>query len=98
MRREHHPAPEFREGARSFTVALGNEIDQVELEYGEDLSPRQVLALRFLKENERISNREYRQLCPDVTAETLRLDLRDLMTRGIILQVGSKRGTYYVLK
>jgi ATP-dependent DNA helicase RecG len=98
MRREHHPAPDFREGARSFTVLLHNEIDQVELEYGEDLSPRQVLALHFLKENERISNREYRQLCPDVTAETLRLDLRDLMSKGIILQVGSKRGTYYVLK
>jgi ATP-dependent DNA helicase RecG len=98
MRREHHPSPEFREGARSFTVSLRNEIDQIELEYGEDLNARQVLALHYVREHERISNREYHQLCPDVTTETLRLDLRDLITRGIILQVGSKRGTYYVLK
>jgi len=98
MRREHHPPPEFGEGARSFTVILSNQIDRLEAEYGEDLNARQLMALRYLKENEHISNREYRQLCPDVTAETLRLDLRDLVTRGIILQVGSKRGTYYVLK
>jgi ATP-dependent DNA helicase RecG len=98
MRREHHPAPAFTEGARSFTVSFSNAVDRLEIEYGEDLSARQLLALRFLQENERITNREYRQLCPDVTAETLRLDLRDLMTRGIIIQVGSKRGTYYVLK
>ena len=98
MRREHHPAPEFREGARSFTVVLRNEIDRIELEFGEDLNPRQIEALSYLRENERISNREYRQLCPDVTAETLRLDLRDLIDKGILLQVGSKRGTYYVLK
>lgn len=99
MRREHHPPPEFREGERSFAVTLQNLIDQIELQYsGDDLNERQVLALRHLQEYERITNREYHNLCPDVTPETLRLDLRDLISKGILLQVGSKRGTYYVLK
>jgi len=37
-------------------------------------------------------------LCPDVTPETLRLDLRDLVERGFLLKIGDKRGTYYVRK
>ncbi len=98
MRREHHPPPEFREGERTFTVTLANLIDQIELQYGDDLNERQMLALHYLQEHERITNREYHALCPDVSSETLRLDLRDLISKGILLQVGSKRGTYYVLK
>ncbi|NLX35952.1 MAG: transcriptional regulator, partial [Chloroflexi bacterium] len=45
-----------------------------------------------------ITNSDYRELCPEVSAETVRLDLRDLVSRGILLRVGDKRGTYYVLK
>jgi ATP-dependent DNA helicase RecG len=44
------------------------------------------------------TNREYRQLCPDVSPETLRLDLADLVDRGVLLKIGSKKGTYYILK
>jgi ATP-dependent DNA helicase RecG len=33
-----------------------------------------------------------------VSPETLRLDLVDLVERGILLKVGRKRGTYYILK
>lgn len=98
MQRDHHPAPEFREGERSFAVTLLNTIDQIELQYGDEVNPRQILALRHLQEHERITNREYHRLCPEVSTETLRLDLRDLISKGILLQVGSKRGTYYVFK
>ena len=34
----------------------------------------------------------------DVSPETLRLDLVDLVDRGILLKIGSKKGTYYILK
>jgi len=33
-----------------------------------------------------------------VSAETLRLDLNDLVERGILLRIGAKRGTRYLLK
>jgi ATP-dependent DNA helicase RecG len=98
MRRDHHPPPEFRDAGRSVAVILHSAIDQFELEYGDQFNPRQVSALRFLAGHERITNRDYRDLCPDVTPETLRLDLRDLVEKGILLKIGDKRGTYYVRK
>jgi ATP-dependent DNA helicase RecG len=98
MRREHHPPPEFRDMGRSLTVALSNAVDDIELQYGEQFNPRQVRALQFLAAHEQITNRDYQQLCPEVTAETLRLDLRDLVEKGILLKIGAKRGTYYVRK
>jgi ATP-dependent DNA helicase RecG len=33
-----------------------------------------------------------------VSAETLRLDLVDLTDKGILLKIGDKKGTYYILK
>lgn len=98
MRREHHPPPEFRATERSFTLTLRSAIDQIELQYGDRLNPRQVQVLKYLEAHERITNREYQQLCPDVSPETLRLDLRDLVKKGILLDIGDKRGRYYVLK
>ncbi|MFH1085964.1 MAG: ATP-binding protein [Chloroflexota bacterium] len=98
MEREHHPPPEFRDSGRGFTVVLSNAVDAVQLEFADQLNERQVRALRFLVQNERITNREYRDLCGDVSSETLRLDLRDLVEKGILLKIGDKRGTYYVRK
>lgn len=98
MRREHHPPPEFRDTGRALTVTLQNAVDDIELQYGEQFNPRQVRVLRYLTTHEQITNREYQQLCPDVTPETLRLDLRDLVEKGILLKIGAKRGTYYVRK
>ena len=59
---------------------------------------RQARALQYIRENGSITNREYRSLCQGVSAETLRLDLVDLVEQGILLKVGSKKGTYYILK
>jgi ATP-dependent DNA helicase RecG len=98
LRREHHPPPEFRDTGRALTVSLFNAIDEIELEYGDQVNPRQASALRFLASHEHITNRQYQALCPDVTSETLRLDLRDLVEKGVLLKIGDKRGTYYVRK
>ncbi|RME82050.1 MAG: transcriptional regulator [Caldilineae bacterium] len=62
------------------------------------LNPRQEKALAFLQENRRITNRDYQALCPDTSPETLRRDFADLVDRGILLKIGEKRATYYVLK
>jgi ATP-dependent DNA helicase RecG len=65
---------------------------------GLDLNPRQELALGFLLQNRRITNRDYQDLCSDVHAETLRRDLVDLVERGVLIKIGDKRATYYILK
>jgi ATP-dependent DNA helicase RecG len=98
LRRDHHPDPELKAAEQTFTVILRNAVDEAERDYGEQFNPRQVLALKFLEANERITNRQYQELCPNVSPETLRLDLRDLVEKRILLRIGDKRGTYYVRK
>jgi ATP-dependent DNA helicase RecG len=37
-------------------------------------------------------------LCPDVSPETIRRDLADLVDRGLLMKIGEKRATYYIMK
>ena len=62
------------------------------------MNERQIKALEFLQRYGAITNRDYRDLCPHVGPETLRLDLADLVTKGVVLKIGDKRGTRYILK
>jgi ATP-dependent DNA helicase RecG len=56
------------------------------------------MALAHVERHGRITNREYRDLCPGLSPETLRLDLSELVDKGLLLKVGAKRGTYYILR
>ena len=62
------------------------------------MNERQMIALEYIQRNGSITNGDYRNLCPHVGAETLRLDLADLVTRGLLLKIGDKRGTRYIMK
>ena len=93
-----HPPPEFISKPHSFTVVLRNTRERPAVHWSGSLNPRQIQALRYVQEHGRITNREYRELCPDVSAETIRLDLADLVEQGILLRIGDKKGTYYILK
>ena len=59
------------------------------------LNQRQAQALAYVREHSRITNREFRDLCPDVSAETARLDLGDLVARGLLVRNGRGKGTSY---
>ncbi len=63
-----------------------------------NMTERQAKALEFLQHKGAITNSDYRALCPHVGPETLRLDLADLVERGVLLKIGDKRGTRYILK
>jgi ATP-dependent DNA helicase RecG len=96
---EGHPPPKFKAQPYSFTVTLFNARERKAVPRWETvMNERQARAVTYIRENGRITNREYRQLCPDVSPETLRLDLADLVDRGVLLKVGAKKGTYYILK
>jgi ATP-dependent DNA helicase RecG len=99
--------PHFEESAGTFRVTLfasisgdaytGKPPDLSEyVRLG--LNSRQQAALVQMAKNQRITSHEYQLLCPDVHAETLRRDLADLVTRGIVIKVGDKKATYYILK
>lgn len=65
---------------------------------GITVNERQARALQYVREHGRITNRDLQVLCPNVTPETLRLDLADLVDKGVLMRVGEKKGTYYILR
>lgn len=109
MREMNLPEPEFTETAGGFCVRLYNQptpLDPEEPELfggvfrGQEINRRQEYALDFLinRKNARITNKDLQELCPDVHSETIRRDFADLVSRGILIKMGEKRGSYYVLK
>jgi ATP-dependent DNA helicase RecG len=96
--------PRFQEQAGTFRVTLIGEspleISRIELSgYSElDLNPRQKRAVMYLTKHQRITNRDYQKLCPEVHPETLRRDLVDLVKSQVLLKIGIKRATYYIFK
>ena len=93
------PAPEFRDTPYSFTVTLHNtRVRKAIPAWESNMNERQLRAVAYVQENGRITNREYHSVCPDVSTETLRLDLVDMVERGLLIKIGVKKGTYYILK
>ncbi|MBU0493669.1 MAG: helix-turn-helix domain-containing protein [Chloroflexi bacterium] len=97
--------PLFEERAGGFQVTLHAVAAELTADPAEmakwlalGLNERQIRALQYLSTIPRITNREFRRLCPDVSNETIRSDLADLVDRNILLKIGDKRATYYILK
>ena len=100
MQQAGHQSPTFDARPYSFAVTLFNTRQKPPAlpDWIRSTNQRQMRALQYIRERGAITNREYRLLCAGVSAETLRLDLADLVDKGILLKVGSKKGTYYTLK
>ncbi|MBN1964563.1 MAG: putative DNA binding domain-containing protein [Anaerolineae bacterium] len=94
-----HRPPTFTAKPYSFTVTLYNARERTPFFVeGKVLNSRQAKAMQYVRDHGSITNREYRTLCPEVSPETVRLDLSDLVEQGVLLKIGSKKGTYYILK
>jgi ATP-dependent DNA helicase RecG len=106
MADEGLPLPQFRETANGFVVTLygpGEEFVSQQASRRREwrlmgLNERQMAALEYLSEHGRITNRDYQALSPDVSSETIRRDLADLVSRDLLLKIGKKRATYYIFK
>lgn len=95
-----HQPPIFEAKSHRFTVTLRNSRDRIQTtpKWETNMNERQAKALQYIEKHKSITNREYRELCSNVGAETLRLDMVDLVNKGVILKIGEKRGTRYILK
>jgi len=97
-----HAPPRFKDQPYSFTVTLFNARERKAAPaagaWQKSMNERQARALTYIREHGSITNRDYQSICSDVSPETLRIDLADLVDRGILLKVGAKKGTYYILK
>lgn len=104
MRQNGLPAPEFEEVGGAFRVTLFGQafptqsLPDLSAYRDLDLNPRQMQALDYLAQNPRITNSDYQELCPDVHPETLRRDFADLVKKGVLIKMGSKRATYYIIR
>jgi ATP-dependent DNA helicase RecG len=99
MVRAGHPPPKFKDSPYAFSVTLYNVLDrEPQPEWAGRVSERQAKALTYVEKHGRITNREYRDICPGLSAETLRLDLAEMVEKGLLLKIGAKKGTYYILK
>ncbi|HSN78498.1 MAG TPA: ATP-binding protein [Anaerolineae bacterium] len=99
------PAPRFEETAAGFRVTLlshGHDLvsaSPATQRWGNELlNPRQEQAMSYVAQNGRITNSAFQTLCPDVSPETIRRDLADLVDRGLLMKIGEKRATYYIMK
>jgi ATP-dependent DNA helicase RecG len=95
-----HMPPKFEAKSHRFSVILYNTKDasRAVQTWEQNMNERQIKAIEFLQRNSAITNRDYRDMCPHVGSETLRLDLADLVNKGVLLKIGDKRGTRYILK
>lgn len=99
MVQDGHPPPAFRSQPHAFSVTLHNTRDRRAIPSWErNMNERQIRALTYIRDQGSITNREYRKLCQDLSPETLRLDLAALVNQGVLLKIGAKKGTYYILK
>lgn len=99
------PKPKFEETANGFRVTLRGAGEQfVTTEFDRSryrnlpLNERQTAALQVLHKTGRIGNRDLKELYPDVSEESIRRDLADLVDAGLVIKMGDRRGTYYILK
>jgi ATP-dependent DNA helicase RecG len=104
VRQEGLRPPRFDETAGAFRVTIWGETLETPVPIDlsiyaqEGMNPRQQQALAFLTRYRRITNHDYQDLCPDVHPETLRRDFADLVERKVLLKIGDKKSTYYILK
>lgn len=95
-----HSPPRFDAKPHLFTVTLDNIKDpkNVVAAWENNMNERQMKAIEHMQRHGSITNGDYQKLCQHVGSETLRLDLADLVNRGVLLKIGDKRGTRYILK
>jgi len=99
------PEPIFEETAAGFRVTLYSQSEEIVSAEPEDeqwahgfLNDRQERALVHVRQHGKIANSDYQALSPEVSAETIRRDLADLVDKNLLIRIGSKRATYYILK
>ncbi len=93
------PSPEFKNTGKDFWVIFRKDIYNKEYLKKLKLNERQINAVLFVKENGKISNKEYQEICK-VSKGTATKELRVLVEQFNILErkgtVGA--GTFYIIK
>lgn len=90
------PEPVFEEIGGSFVVTIKKY--KITEEVLLSLNERQKKAVEYLLKNKKITNKEYRELNPNISDRTALNDFNDLVERGIITAIGARKYRYYILR
>jgi len=90
------PEPVFEEH-QGFRATFRKDIYTEEYLRELDLNERQIKAVMYVKEKRKITNKEYRELT-GLSDEGARIDLIDLVEKGVLQPKGSGRSAHYILK
>lgn len=91
------PLPEFEEVSGGFSVVFRKDVYTEEYLRGLGLNERQVRGVTYVKEKEKITNREYQEI-NQVSNKTAYLELSGAVEKGVFAVKGSGKQTRYVLK
>ena len=95
-KRQGIPSPEFKEVFGGFSVIFRKNVYTEEYLRTLDLNERQIKAVMFVKEKNKITNREYRQMT-GLSDEGSRKDLNDIVKKKVLRIKGKGRSISYVL-
>lgn len=91
------PEPEMKEVDGGFLVTIFKDRYSEEQLKKLSLNDRQLNAVLFVKENKKITNKDYQTLVNTSERTALR-DLERLVELNVLEKIGEKKGTYYQLK
>ncbi len=91
------PEPLFEEISGNFVVTFRGKITKEYLE-GLNLNKRQIVAMEYIKKIGKITNKNYREMFPEISNETARLDLNTMVKKRLLNKRGEKKGVYYTLR
>jgi len=96
-RRHGLPSPEFKEVFGGFSVVFRKDIYTEEYLRNLGLNERQIMAVMYVKEKGKITNKEYREIT-GLSDEGARININELIEKGVLLSKGRGRSIHYVLK
>ncbi|MCJ7812814.1 helix-turn-helix domain-containing protein [bacterium] len=96
-RQQGIPTPKFQEGFGGFSVMFRKDVYTEEYLHNLGLNERQIKAVMYVKERERITNREYQTLTT-VSNKTAYLELSDLLGKDVFMVEGAGKKVSYTLK
>gem|GEM_PF-1207021 len=88
---------ERKERLEEFTVVFYKDIFNEEELRKRGLKERQIKAVMYVKRNGKITIREYKELYPLLSDKTLSRDLAELVKKGVLKEIGNKKGRKYEL-
>jgi len=92
------PVPVFEEKIGGFLVIFNKDIYTEEYLRNLGLNERQIKAVMYVKENGKITNKEYQEVC-STSERTATRDLSKLVSVEVFEQIGiTGKGTEYILR